>query len=136
VSAGDVGEVAKAVLEATPELAFAVLFGSRAKGLERDGSDVDVAIVPRIDWPLAEELALEARLAVALGRAVDVVRLDRAPSLLAWEIAKHGQFLAGDEAAWLLTVARIALEHADADPLIREAARSYARQVSEKGVSL
>lgn len=39
-----------------PGLHFALLFGSWARGEARPGSDVDVAIMPLEDWPLAAEL--------------------------------------------------------------------------------
>jgi hypothetical protein len=77
-----------------PPLRLAVLFGSRAKGGAKTGSDVDIGIVPG-DPALAlrEELALAAALSAAAGEEVDLVRLDRDDLLLGREIAQTGACL-------------------------------------------
>lgn len=70
---------------------LAALFGSRARGRARPTSDVDVGIVP--DNPalsLRKELDLAATLSAAVGKEVDVVRLDADNPLLGREVAQHG----------------------------------------------
>jgi hypothetical protein len=55
---------------------------------------------------------------------VDLVRLDRASTLLRWEVLKSGRILcAPDDAAWLAFAARVPLEYAELRPYLdREAA--------------
>jgi predicted nucleotidyltransferase len=70
---------------------LAVLFGSAARGAMRDDSDVDVGILPvDASMSLETELALQASLERALGRCVDLVRLDRADILTRWRVAREG----------------------------------------------
>jgi len=84
-------ERVRAVLEAGPPLALAVLFGSRASGRTRADSDVDLGIVP-IDpkIALADELALASTLSSVFGAEVDLVRLDGDNPLLGREVARTG----------------------------------------------
>jgi predicted nucleotidyltransferase len=117
-----------------PGLVFAVLFGSWARNRVRPDSDVDVAFLPAGDWTLSLELDLQARLTRALGRSVELVRLDQAPLLLGWEVVKHGLFISGDADSFAQYQTHVALEHADAAPLIERAARHYARRIAELGV--
>jgi predicted nucleotidyltransferase len=70
-------------LAVDPPLRLAILFGSGARGALRPDSDVDVGIIPcDADLSLRDELDLQARLARACARDVDLVRLDRAPTRL------------------------------------------------------
>jgi len=72
-----------------PPLRLAILFGSAARGTLHAESDVDVGIIPRdAGLPWDEESDLQVRLTRACGRAVDLVRLDRASTLLRWEAAR------------------------------------------------
>jgi predicted nucleotidyltransferase len=81
----------RAVLEASTALRIAVLFGSRARGRGREGSDVDVGIIPTDPaLPLYDELELAARLSEAVAAEVDLVRLDRDDPLLGREVAHTG----------------------------------------------
>ena len=74
-----------------PRLRLAVLFGSRATGKARPGSDVDVGIVPvNAGLPLSEELALASALSGAATAEVDLVRLDQDNPLLGAEVARTG----------------------------------------------
>jgi predicted nucleotidyltransferase len=71
-----------------------MLFGSAAAGEMRRESDVDIAILPEDpNLPLAMELRLQADLARVCQRDVNLVRLDRASTLVLWQIAKHGVVL-------------------------------------------
>jgi predicted nucleotidyltransferase len=84
-----VAERLELVLEATPEVDLAVLFGSAARGEERPDSDVDVGVL-RLDSSSEHRAFVEAALGRAVGRTVDVVYLDEAPPLLRFEIARDG----------------------------------------------
>jgi uncharacterized protein len=89
-----VGEALAAALIKEPEVRFAYLFGSVARGTVQPGSDVDVAV-----WvDEAMELWCFSALAERLGEAVPGVRLDlvdlrRASPLLAFQVVQEGQVL-------------------------------------------
>ncbi len=72
-----------AVLDRHPEIVGAYLFGSRSRGEETDGSDVDLAVL--FDGPadLERTIAVEDELERAVGLRVDVVDLARAGAFLA-----------------------------------------------------
>lgn len=79
-------------LRGGPPLRLAVLFGSGARGTMHAGSDLDIGIVPTsagLSW--AAETGLQADLAHACGRDVDVVRLDEATTLLRGQVARDGR---------------------------------------------
>jgi predicted nucleotidyltransferase len=78
-------------LQAWSGLRLAVLFGSAARGGAAPGSDLDVGVL--FDPGQESVPALEVALARATGRRVDVVRLDAAPPLLRFEIARDGRVL-------------------------------------------
>ncbi|MEK6607049.1 MAG: nucleotidyltransferase domain-containing protein [Myxococcota bacterium] len=84
-------------LGAHPEVVCAYLFGSVARGESGPASDVDVAVIlrePVPERPFGYEAALSSELGAALGRSdVDIVRLDRAPPLLAQRVLRDGVLL-------------------------------------------
>jgi predicted nucleotidyltransferase len=116
-------------------LRLAVLFGSAARDELRADSDVDVGILPRDpDLPLRDELELQAELERALGRTVDLVRLDRASTLLRWRAAREGISLLAEPAReWPRFVARAGIEHADFAPLYARTAELYRRRLAGEG---
>ncbi|MBM4080730.1 MAG: nucleotidyltransferase domain-containing protein, partial [Planctomycetes bacterium] len=80
--------------------AFIALFGSAAKGTMTKESDADVAVMADelaededalADWTIALTSALAE--AIPHGEGVDVVVLNRAPSLLQFQVARHGILL-------------------------------------------
>jgi hypothetical protein len=85
-------------LNAEPDVAFAYLFGSVAKGRSGPLSDVDVAVYlsPTGDARsrFKRRLQLMSKLSKTLKRGeVDVVPLQDAPVDLAFEILKHGKLI-------------------------------------------
>ncbi len=77
------------------QLELVILFGSRAKGTSRPGSDTDIAVLRR-QGIVPPEKVLE--LTYRLGRALDMpnpelVDLRRASPLLKYEVARSGQAL-------------------------------------------
>jgi len=79
------------VLDDVAGLRLAVLFGSAAAGRARPDSDVDIAVLgaareldEHIEVRLTRELSLAAR------RNVDLIRLERASTMLGWQIAGKG----------------------------------------------
>jgi predicted nucleotidyltransferase len=111
---------------------LALVFGSWAKGQERADSDVDIAIGPIEDLSLDAELGLAVLLTRALGRDVDLVRLDRASTLLRWEIARHGVVLVEEAHQAARFRAGAAAEHADFAESVAPAARLYIRRLAER----
>ncbi|ABP50932.1 MULTISPECIES: type VII toxin-antitoxin system MntA family adenylyltransferase antitoxin [Pyrobaculum] len=69
---------------------FAYLFGSRARGLEREDSDWDVAVYFGREVTIIEEAELGAELSKWLEAEVDVVALDNAPLDLIYIVLRDG----------------------------------------------
>jgi predicted nucleotidyltransferase len=107
-------------LEAEPSIAYALLFGSRARGTEHASSDTDVAIelvhgAPRDHRTLG---GLIARLESAAGRPIDLVLLDEAPAPLAYRIFRDGRLLIErDHAALTARKARAIVDYLDFKPI-------------------
>ncbi|MEX2253285.1 MAG: nucleotidyltransferase domain-containing protein [Thermoleophilaceae bacterium] len=80
---------------------FALLFGSAATGTDTPASDVDVLVHLR-DPDFERVIDLSARLGAAIGRPVEVVRLEDAeaePSFLA-DVLAEGRVLVDRDEAW------------------------------------
>jgi predicted nucleotidyltransferase len=118
-------------LLAGPPLRFAMLFGSAAKGTMRADSDVDVAIYPQdSSLPLATELALQTELTRLCGRDVDLIRLDRAQTLVCWQVVRYGRLLIEQVpfSASRFTAHAIG-EYLDFAPAFDRAAETFRRQL-------
>jgi predicted nucleotidyltransferase len=113
-------------------LRLAALFGSGARDVLRADSDLDVGIVPRDPaMSLAEELRLQADLEKATGRTVDLVRLDRASTLLRWRAARDGIPLFHEAPRdWSRFVAHTGIEHGDFAPLYARTAERFRRRTA------
>jgi uncharacterized protein len=82
----DLAERLHALLAGRPEVRLALLFGSRARGREGPGSDLDLAVsAKRLD-----RLTLIHRLSTGLGLTVDVIDLDRAGYFLLEALLRDG----------------------------------------------
>jgi predicted nucleotidyltransferase len=84
-----------------PNVRFAVLFGSTARGDDNAGSDVDLLVEMR-DPALVRRLDLELRLERLLEREVQVIALEEAASnpLLLAEAAGEGRVIVDREERW------------------------------------
>lgn len=82
-------------LATRPEVVAAYLFGSRAEGVPRPDSDVDLALIvdPPPDFPLLYRLQLVPELQNLLRQEVDVVLFDQANPLLQFQIISKGILL-------------------------------------------
>lgn len=82
-------------LAAAPDVVAAWLFGSVARGEATGSSDVDVAVLgtPAPTGLADSVFAIAADLASALGREVDVVRLETASPDLAMRVLRDGVLL-------------------------------------------
>lgn len=88
-------------LRTEPNVRFALLFGSAARGEDSEGSDVDLLVEMR-DSSLVRLADLELKLERLLGRRVEVIALDDAqenPLLLA-EAAREGRVIVDREGRW------------------------------------
>lgn len=128
----------RAALRGGPPLRFAVLFGSAAAGRLRPGSDVDVAIWPvDCDLPLRAELDLQAALARASGREADLVRLDRATTLVRWEVAHACKpLIEARPGAVARFMADAASEYLDFEPAFQRAAEAFRRALASRHVGV
>lgn len=116
----------RAVIEADSRLAYALLFGSIARGTAHSTSDVDVAVGVREDIRLGtlDVGALIARLEQAVGRPVHLVVLNDAPPGLAYRAFRDGQALfSRDDRALSARRARAILEYLDFRPIEEICAR-------------
>lgn len=94
-------ERVRKVVSSFPELRFAALFGSRARGDARADSDADLGLSFRTPPPLLELGGYVTELEDATGTRVDLVELEGLPSrnpLLAYRIATEGKLVYEAEA--------------------------------------
>lgn len=94
----DLTRVLARVLSRDADVAAAWLYGSRARGGARRGSDVDVALVLRAGVSAAHCWRKRLEHADALARAlgtddVDVLLLDEAPTALAHRVVRDGRLV-------------------------------------------
>jgi len=122
----------KRVLDATPAVRLAVVFGSAARQADRRHSDIDVGVSWR-DGAEPAGLALAVALERAAGRWVDVVSLDEAPPLLRFEIARDGVVLVERvPRAWVDFRTRAMIDWWDWAPTARMMHRVMAERVREE----
>jgi uncharacterized protein len=123
-------------LDAEPDVANALLFGSRARGSERPDSDVDVAVeliagAPRDARALG---GLVARLEAASGRSIGLVLLDEAPPPLAYRIFRDGRLLVErDHSRLVARKARAILDYLDFKPVEDLCAAGVLRAATARG---
>jgi len=95
-------------LRTEPNVRVAVLYGSAARGDDRGDSDVDVLVALAEDRPDAA-VKLAVRLERALGRAVDVARLNRieqAAPLLLQQVVEEGRVIVDRDREWAAVLSR------------------------------
>jgi uncharacterized protein len=123
-------------LEAEPDVANAVLFGSRARGSERPDSDVDVAVqlMPGAPRDARAVGGLAARLEAATGHSIGLVLLDEAPPPLAYRIFRDGRLLVErDHAALVARKTRAILDYLDFKPVEDLCAAGVLRGAAARG---
>lgn len=112
------------------DVAYAVIFGSTARGTGRPDSDVDVAIELRADAPRDVRTlgGLIARLESAVGAPIDLVLLDEAPPALAYRVFRDGDIVMDrDHAALTARKTRAILEYLDFRPVEERCATGVLR---------
>jgi predicted nucleotidyltransferase len=114
------------VLADDSRIAYALLFGSSARGTAHPASDLDVAIglEPQVRLGALELGDLIARLEHASGRSVDVVVVDEAPAVIAYRVFRDGRVIAERNHRVLVEhKTRAILEYLDFQPIETLAAR-------------
>jgi predicted nucleotidyltransferase len=124
------------VLEAEPDVVYALLFGSRARGAERPDSDADIAL--ELTAGAARDVrslgGLAARLESAARHPVGLVLLDEAPAPLAYRIFRDGRLLIErDHAALAARKARAILDYLDFKPVEDLCAAGVLRAAAARG---
>jgi predicted nucleotidyltransferase len=113
-------DAVRRVLESDPQVAFALLFGSVARGQSHPHSDLDVAIgvTESAVFDALTVGKLTSRLEAAVGHPVHVVLLGDAPPGLAYRVFRDGQpVLVRDDAAFRARLARAVVEYLDFKPV-------------------
>jgi predicted nucleotidyltransferase len=82
----------------------AILFGSRAKGTEKEESDLDLCIIPKpcVDFGLKERIALEN----SFPEGVDISLLDELPVNIRKRVFLEGKVLYTEDLYYILTLAK------------------------------
>jgi predicted nucleotidyltransferase len=81
------------MLSAHPGVELVYLFGSAADPEQTVVRDIDLAVLTRPPLDTDELLRLRADVVTAVGGPIDLVSLNRAPVVLAHEVAEHGRCL-------------------------------------------
>jgi predicted nucleotidyltransferase len=127
-------------LAAQPDVLAAYLFGSYATGEARPESDVDVAVLlsGTDDMERFERrLRLMGEVEEALGRRpADVVVLNDAPPLLAYQVLRYGRLIfERDRAARVEFEVRAGKIYADLQPMYEYHSHDLFQKIREAGLS-
>lgn len=121
-SENEFGASIRGVLAEAPHAAFAVVFGSMARGTSHPGSDLDIALgFTGGHRPTAREIGvIVSGLEEATGHTVDLLDLGSAPPGLAYRVFRDGKEVWVRERPDLVArKARAILEYLDFEPLER-----------------
>ena len=104
-----------AALAADPRVVFAVVFGSAKDGVVRDGSDVDIGVLlsPALDPVEFYRFYLEMTSRLSAIAELDLVDLNHAGSVLAFEALCGRRLLVRDAEAVAAFSSRVAREYED-----------------------
>ena len=118
----DLGASIRRALAEVPHAAFAIVFGSIARGTSHSRSDLDVALgFTDGHRPTAGEIGtIVSGLEEATKLTVDFVDVDRAPPGLAYRVFRDGKEVwVRDRPALVARKARAILEYLDFEPMER-----------------
>ena len=118
----DLGARIGRALADAPHAAFAIVFGSRARGTSHAGSDLDIALgFTGGHRPSAREIGtIVSGLEEATGHTVDFLDIESAPSGLAYRVFRDGnEIWVRDRPALVARKARAILEYLDFEPVER-----------------
>jgi predicted nucleotidyltransferase len=107
-----------------------VLFGSRARGVARQDSDVDVGVLGGTTW---EQLRVGGRVADVLRAEPHVVDLGTAADAVRFQIAREGVVLHAAPEAWQTFVVEAAMRWYDLAPMIEACAAGVRERLRREG---
>jgi predicted nucleotidyltransferase len=99
-----------------PSINQAIVFGSVALGLQRDVSDLDIAVSANRLLTVEERIELIGALAESSGRPVDLIDLKCVSEPLLGQILRHGKRLLGSNTEYAKLMSRHVFEQADFMP--------------------
>lgn len=103
-----------------PSITLVILFGSMAQDRHRTGSDLDIAVASSIPLTTEIHIAIIEDLALAIGRPVDLIDLDRTHNPLLQQILTKGRkVLCHDRTRYAELILRMVYEEADLMPYYR-----------------
>lgn len=103
-----------------PSVVLAILFGSMAKDRARNDSDLDIAVASSTPMTAQPYIAIVEDLALALGRPVDLIDLDRTHNPLLRQILTTGRrVLCHDRTRYAELILRMVYEEANVMPYYR-----------------
>ena len=110
----------RGVLLRQPDIEFACVFGSFARGRQTPASDVDVAVAAQAPLESRRRLALNDEIASAVRRPVDLVDLHRAgPLLLTQALTRGKRIVERDSRVLARLLVKMWYLNADLMPLVR-----------------
>jgi predicted nucleotidyltransferase len=109
-------ETLKKALQAHSGLRLALLFGSCSLGTQRPDSDVDVAVDMGGVMAAEQHLSLISDLALATGRAVDLIDLRTVGEPLLGQILQSGRRIGGEQAVHAQYITRHVMDVEDFVP--------------------
>jgi predicted nucleotidyltransferase len=119
-------------LSADARLSYALLFGSAATRGPQLADDIDIAVSARAPLGLLDRMRLATDLERVVGKAVDVVDLDEASTLLRREVLRDGRpLVVNDAAAFLGFKASVPIEWADLEPYFERESAGLAKALEE-----
>lgn len=108
------------VMARHPSVVLVFLFGSMAKNRARSDSDLDIAVVSSTPLTAQTQIAIIEDLALAFGRPVDLIDLDRTHNPLLQQILIKGRrLLCHDRTRYAELLLRMVYEEADLMPYYR-----------------
>lgn len=108
------------VLARHPSIAVAILFGSLAAGRSRNDSDLDLAVASTTPLDPQIRIQLIEKLAVGLGRPVDLIDLAQTHGPLLQQILTKGRLIiCADRTRYADLLLRVVYEEADVMPYYR-----------------
>ena len=108
------------VMARHPSVVLTILFGSTAKDHARNDSDLDIAIATSTPLTAQTHIALVEDLALAFGRPVDLIDLDRTHNPLLQQILTKGRrVLCHNPTRYAELLLRMVYEEADYMPYYR-----------------
>ncbi len=93
-----------------PDLLLAMVFGSTADGSQRPDSDIDVAVYPGKKLESRKRQLLVDEIAIATGRAVDLIDLTHVDGALLRQILRSGKIVFSKEPGILGTLSERLLD--------------------------